>query len=201
MVYLGINKKYDSIPHHNVLFAADYRKNVEEIAAKKLLSDDPSVYVQNASVTDPTLAGEGKSTLYLLVPVPNNRSKINWDEIKDTFTEKVLDLVIKRGGFDGLREHIEVKKVITPKDWEEKHNIHAGATFNLAHNFTQLLYFRPRNKFEELEHCYLVGGGTHPGSGLPTIYESGRISSNLLCKTYGVKFKPPTSLKAKDGNI
>ncbi|MBP7462598.1 MAG: hypothetical protein KBA26_15040 [Candidatus Delongbacteria bacterium] len=55
-----------------------------------------------------------------------------------------------------------------------------GATFNLGHTMSQMLYFRPRNKFEEIGHCCLVGGGTHPGSGLPTIYESARISANLI---------------------
>ena len=53
---------------------------------------------------------------------------------------------------------------------------------------TQMLYFRPRNRFEELDQCYLVGGGTHPGSGLPTIYESGRIAANMICRQHGVPF-------------
>ena len=67
-------------------------------------------------------------------------------------------------------------------------NIQFGATFNLAHSLGQMLYFRPRNKFEELDNCYLVGGGTHPGSGLPTIYESGRIAANLISRRHGVQF-------------
>jgi phytoene desaturase len=63
-----------------------------------------------------------------------------------------------------------------------------GATFNLAHTLRQMLYFRPRNRFEELRNCYLTGGGTHPCSGLPTIYESGRITANLISRKYGVSF-------------
>jgi phytoene desaturase len=72
-----------------------------------------------------------------------------------------------------------------------------GATFNLSHTFSQLLYLRPRNRFEELDNCYLVGGGTHPGSGLPTIYESARISSNLICRRYGVPYTQPSGLDTK----
>ena len=134
----------------------------------------------------------------ILVPVPNNKSKISWTGLKDDFKAKILDTVIDKGGFEGLKEHIEVEKVITPEDWESSYNVYLGATFNLAHTFRQLLYFRPRNKFEELKHCYLVGGGTHPGSGLPTIYESARISSNLLCKHYGVNFTWPSALRKKE---
>ena len=60
-----------------------------------------------------------------------------------------------------------------------------------------MLYFRPRNQFEEFDNCFLTGGGTHPGSGLPTIYESARISANLLCKKHGIAFTPPTTLTSK----
>ncbi len=77
--------------------------------------------------------------------------------------------------------------MITPADWEQKLDVYNGATFNLAHNVSQMLYFRPHNEFEEFRNCYLVGGGTHPGSGLPTIYESGRISAELIMKRDGIR--------------
>ena len=73
-------------------------------------------------------------------------------------------------------------------DWQEHESVYKGATFSLAHKFNQMLYWRPHNQFEELGNCYLVGGGTHPGSGLPTIYESARISSDLISKQHGVPF-------------
>lgn len=187
MLYLGVNRKYDNLPHHNVIFADDYRRNVEEISEELTLSEDPSLYVQNASVTDPTLAPEGKSTIYILVPCPNMRADINWKSEQDAYAERIMDIVEGRGGFSGLRDGIEEKKVITPADWKDSYNVFEGATFNLAHTMGQVLYFRPHNRFEEIENCYLVGGGTHPGSGLPTIYESGRISSKLICEEAQVR--------------
>ena len=75
--------------------------------------------------------------------------------------------------------------MVTPADWDQQHEIHLGATFNLAHNLSQMLHLRPRNRFEDLESVYLVGGGTHPGSGLPVIYESARITSRLLGQDLG----------------
>lgn len=179
MLYLGIDKVYD-LPHHNIVFSNDYKKNVEEIANTKLLSQDPSIYIQNPVVTVSSLAPSGKSSIYILVPVPNNTSKIDWEKEKDLFREKILDIVESKGGFKDLKNHIEVEKVITPKDWEHEVFVYEGATFNLAHNIGQMLYFRPHNRFEEIENCFLVGGGTHPGSGLPTIFESGRISAELI---------------------
>jgi len=196
MLYLGVKKKYN-IPHHNVFFAKDYRKNVEDIFTRLTLSDQISFYVQNATITDPTLAPYGKSTIYVLVPVANLKSNIDWNKEKEPFKKRVLEEIIKRTEMKDLIENIEVEKVYTPYNWRDDYNVYYGATFNLGHNIKQMLYFRPRNKFECFDNCYLVGGGTHPGSGLPTIYESGRISANLICQKYGVKFKPPTTLKDK----
>ena len=93
MLYLGVKKEYD-ISHHSIIFADDYRKNVDDIVTNLKLSEDFSVYVQNASVIDKTLAPQGKSALYVLVPVPNNKSDIQWDIIKDDFKEKIFDIKI-----------------------------------------------------------------------------------------------------------
>lgn len=183
MIYLGLKKKYD-LPHHNIFFAENYKKNVDDIFKNMILSDQISFYLQNASITDSTLAPEGKSTFYILVPVANLKSNIDWDKEKFNFKERVIREVIKRTNIKDLVENIEVEQVITPKDWEQKYNVYYGATFNLGHNLSQMLYFRPRNKFECFDNIYLVGGGTHPGSGLPTIYKSGQISANLIIQKY-----------------
>ncbi|WP_078553114.1 phytoene desaturase family protein [Bacillus alkalicellulosilyticus] len=174
MLYLGLDQTYE-LPHHTVLFSSDYKKNVEEISTRKVLSEQPSIYVQNAGVTDSTLAPEGKSTLYILAPVPNNTSLLDWESEKLAFRELVLNQVEMKLGIS-IRDHIEVEQLITPMDWENELNVYQGATFNLSHRLRQMMYFRPHNKFEELENLWLVGGGTHPGSGLPTIFESAKIT-------------------------
>jgi len=187
MLYLGVDKVYD-LPHHTIYFAGDYKKNIDDVFTNKVLSDDLSFYVRNASVTDPTLAPEGHSALYVLVPVPNCTANINWQDNIDSFKEKVITEMEKRAGMSNLRQHIKEEVVYTPKTWMDM-NIQFGATFNLAHSLNQMMHLRPRNKFEELGNCYLVGGGTHPGSGLPTIYESGRIAANMISKRHGVVFE------------
>jgi phytoene desaturase len=180
MLYLGINKIYRDIPHHNIIFAKDYRSNIDDITKRKILSEDYSFYVQNASVSDSTLAPQEKSTIYVLVPVPNNKSEIDWEDKKISFRDKVIKDMETKGGFKDLSLYIEEEKIITPKDWEDEKDVFLGATFNLGHQVSQMLIFRPHNKLEGYENLYLVGGGTHPGSGLPTIYESGRITASLI---------------------
>jgi phytoene desaturase len=193
MLYLGLNKLYD-MKHHTIVFAPDYRKNLDEIANKKVLSEEISFYVRNASVTDPTLAPKGHSSVYVLVPVPNQKSGIDWAAEAKPFRERVLSAIEKRTPMKDIRTHIKTEEVIHPGNWENDRDVYFGATFNLAHTLNQMLSLRPRNAFEEWKHCYLVGGGTHPGSGLPTIYESGRISADMLCRSYGMKVDPPLRL-------
>lgn len=187
MLYLGLDTQYD-LPHHTIFFAEDYKKNVDDIFHLREPDNDLSVYVRNASVTDPTLAPEGHSAVYVLVPMPNLRAEIDWEQKQAVFRDTVLDIMEQRGGMTNLREHIVEEKVMTPVGWRDELNVYAGATFNLAHSWDQMIHLRPRNKFEEVDHCYLTGGGTHPGSGLPTIYESGRIAANLISRKYGVGF-------------
>ena len=183
MLYLGIDKVYDT-PHHQIYAAKDYQKNLREVTENKVTWDDPSVYVQNACVTDSTMAPEGHSTIYVLVPVSSSHDGIDWEEIKDDY----MDVILKQMetlGFTNLKDHIVSKTIVTPDDWASR-DIYKGAVFNLAHGLDQMLWRRPQNKFEELEKLYLVGGGTHPGSGLPTILESGRISAKMICADMGI---------------
>ena len=79
-----------------------------------------------------------------------------------------------------MEEHIKVEKVITPADWQNDMDVYDGAVFNLSHSLDQMLYLRPHNRLEGYKDFYVVGGGTHPGSGLPTFMESGRIVADLI---------------------
>ncbi len=186
MLYLGLDTIYEKEPHHHIVFADDYTRNVHDIQGERVVSDDMSVYIRNSSINDKTVAPEGHSQLYILCPTINTRNGYSWEENQRNYREKVLDRIIATTGMKDLREHIVEERCITPTDWEQA-DIFIGATFNFAHTMDQMLYLRPRNRLQGFDNVYLVGGGTHPGSGLPTIYESARISSNLICESYGVK--------------
>jgi len=179
MLYLGIEGRYDHLQHHNIYIAADYRRNLDEIENQHVLSDDPSFYVANPSRTDDTMAPPGHSALYVLTPVSHQHPNIDWTVQRERYRQVMLRRLADVG-LDDLEQRIRFERVITPADWERSAAIYRGATFNLAHNLGQMLHLRPRNRFEEFERMYLVGGGTHPGSGLPVIFESARISSRLL---------------------
>lgn len=185
MMYMGLKGRYDNISHHTIYIAKDYMRNMEDIGKNHILSDDPSYYVQNASVTDSTLAPVGKSTLYVLVPVTHQSSRVDWEKERPRYRELVLDKLADLGAHD-IRSRIEYERILTPDDWNSGFEVHKGAVFGLSHSWTQMLHLRPRNRFNELDGVYLVGGSTHPGSGLPVIFESARISSRLLMSDLGM---------------
>lgn len=196
---VGLDKIYRELPHHTIVFADDYRSSIQSIFDSKELTDDISFYIRNSSVTDPYVAPKGRSGLYVLVPAPNQNSGIDREKQKFEFRDRVIRKIVERTPLKDLESHIIAEQMMTPLDWEKKSNVYLGATFNLAHTLTQMLYFRPHNRFEEIDNMYLVGGGTHPGSGLPTIYESARISSNIISEKYGVPYRKPSDLSEKSG--
>jgi phytoene desaturase len=195
MMYLGIEGRFDHLAHHTILLARDYRGNVRAIEEGDAPPEAPSLYVQNACVTDPEQAPRGHSTLYVLVPVGNLAGGIDWQREAPRYRELVLRRLATLG-IDDLERRVRFEKIVTPADWEHDLQIYRGATFNLAHSMGQMLHNRPRNRFEELGQVYLVGGGTHPGSGLPVIFESARITSRLVAQDLGLAW--PSGAAAPD---
>lgn len=181
MMYLGVEGTYpaEDAAHHQIFLAHDYARNLDEIENRHVLSDNPSVYAHNPSVTDPSMAPQGHSSLYVLAPVTHQHDNVDWSKEAGPFRQRVLRQLEKMG-YTGLEGRILCERTLTPDGWADDQRIYRGATFNLAHNLGQMLHLRPRNRFEDLDGVYLVGGGTHPGSGLPVIYEGARITARYV---------------------
>ena len=180
MLYLGIEGGYEDVAHHTIYLSKNYEQNLRDIEHEhQLTMEDPSFYVQNACVTDRTLAPEGMSTLYVLLPVTHEHRNVNWPEQQAAFRKMAL-AQLEKIGITNVEKRIRVERQLTPATWNSEFQLHLGATFSMAHSLKQMLHLRPHNRFEDLDGVYLVGGGTHPGSGLPVIFESARITSRLL---------------------
>lgn len=184
MLYLGLEGEVRDLPHHTILLAREYLRNIKEIEAG-VLPTEPSLYVQHAGATDLGMAPKGHTSLYVLVPVPNLREGggIDWTEMAPRYRALVLER-LRPLGLGDIEARIRYERVVTPLDWRDGYAVGQGATFNLAHDLMQMLYFRPHNRFAP--GVYLVGGGTHPGSGLPVIYEGARITARLLLEDMGL---------------
>ena len=178
MLYLGLTEPVD-LPHHTIYISEQYEQNLQDIGTSGVLSADPSTYICNPSRLDPTMAPRGHSALYVLVPTSNLKiGTVDWAKQAAELREKTLDRVSTMIG-KPVRPLIARELQLTPEDWKQQ-NIAFGATFNLAHNLTQMLHLRPQHELAGVENVWLAGGGTHPGSGLPVIFLSCQIAAKRL---------------------
>ena len=104
---------------------------------------------------------------------------VDWASETPRYRALALEQMEKIGIKD-VERRIRTEKIVTPTGWADDFGLYKGATFSMAHSLDQMLHLRPHNRFEDVRGMYLVGGGTHPGSGLPVIFESARITSRLL---------------------
>jgi len=193
MFYWGVDRDYPQIAHHNVFLGGDYRASFDQIFKDHTLPEEPSFYVHAPARTDKSAAPEGQDTLYVLVPVGHldARTQQNWDALVRRARATVLARLARDLGATDLERHIKFEIVYQPKVWQERFNLEKGAAFGLSHNFWQVGYLRPQNRHRRYKNMYFVGASTHPGTGLPIVLLSARLTTErilkeavqLLCKT------------------
>lgn len=182
MFYLGINHKLDQLDLHNILFSDDFDGNIDDIFEGRL-PKDASMYFYRPTKLDESLAPKGQEILYILIPIPNlTHEDIVWnEETINSYREKVFKKVETLPEMDNFRESIVYEKIYTPKDFESKFNTHNGATFGLAPTLLQSNYFRPQNKFKQIDNLYFAGSSVHPGAGVPIVLTSAKLAvENIL---------------------
>ncbi|HZI16255.1 MAG TPA: phytoene desaturase family protein [Myxococcus sp.] len=185
MAYYGLDTVYEDLPHHLIyLSEAARRTDRDALEDQHVDVDDPPFYVCNPTVTDPSGAPKGHSTLYVLVPTPNTSRKVDWAQTERQLRERIPSM-LEKVGLKDVRRHIRAEKYFTAETWRDDFNVFRGAVFNLSHTWLQLGPLRPRVKNPDVEGLYWVGGGTHPGSGLLTIMESANIAADYLTREAG----------------
>ena len=177
--YFGTKKIYENVEHHTIKFGNKYKEHLDDIFDKKKLNDDISYYLHRPTATDKSMAPEGNDCFYVLVPVPNNQSNINWN----TEGEKMKKLVIEKMEKDlmpNLKENIVEDFYLTPDYFEKDLNTKFGSGFSIQPKFTQSAYFRFHNKSEVYDGLYFVGAGTHPGAGVPGVLSSAKVLDKII---------------------
>ena len=177
--YFGSKKKYSDVAHHTIYFGEAYEKHLDKIFEKKILSDDISYYLHRPSATDPNMAPEGQDAFYVLVPVPNNLSKVNWIDEGDKFRDLVLDKMDKTV-LPGIKENVVSDFYLTPDYFEIDLATLYGSGFSIQPKFSQSAYFRFHNQSEIYKNLYFVGAGTHPGAGMPGVLSSAKVLDKLF---------------------
>jgi phytoene dehydrogenase-like protein len=133
---------------------------------------------------DPSAAPQNQDTLFVLVPVGHlhNHAKLgqqDWADMKRRAREAVLRRLESMGMAD-LEEHIKFEVAYTPRAWRSLYNLKVGSAFGLSHNFLQVGYMRPHNRHARYGNLYFVGSSTHPGTGLPMVLLSAKLTTERI---------------------
>ena len=177
--YFGTKKIYKDVEHHTIKFGNKYKEHLEDIFKNKKLNEDISYYLHRATATDKSMAPEGHECFYVLVPVPNNLSGIDWS----IEGEKMKDLIINKmesNLLPDLRNNIVEDFYLTPDYFEKELNTKYGSGFSIQPKLSQSAYFRFHNKSEIYDNLYFVGAGTHPGAGIPGVLSSAKVLDKIL---------------------
>jgi phytoene desaturase len=179
LLLAGSSASYEDNAHHTILFGRAWKEVFEELTGGRLMSD-PSVLVSTPTLSDPSLAPEGKHVYYVLFPTPSlsagGKHGLDWSRTADSYREHVM-AVLERRGYPGFAEGIEVEHVTTPQDWLER-GMTDGAPFASSHTFGQTGPFRPGNLWGE--NVVFAGSGTQPGVGVPMVLVSGRLAAERI---------------------
>ena len=177
--YFGTKKIYENVEHHTIKFGNKYKEHLDDIFDKKKLNKDISYYLHRPTATDKSMAPQGNDCFYVLVPVPNNQSKINWD-IEGKKMKKLVIEKMEKDLMPNLSENIVEDFYLTPDYFEKDLNTKYGSGFSIQPKFTQSAYFRFHNKSEVYDGLYFVGAGTHPGAGVPGVLSSAKVLDKII---------------------
>lgn len=180
--------------HHTIILGPRYEELLKDIFGRKVLAQDFSQYLHVPTLTDPTLAPAGHHAAYTLVPVPHKGSGIDWQAIGDSFATTVLRFIDQRGYLPGLMERLVHMSFVTPEYFEDTLNSYLGNAFGPEPLLVQSAFFRPHNRSEDIKNLYLVGAGTQPGAGTPSVMMSAKITARLVAQDFGIPDpQPPVS--------
>ncbi len=179
--YFGTDKKYPDIEHHTIVLGPRYEALLDDIFNRKVLAEDFSLYLHRPTCTDPSLAPQGHDAFYVLAPVPNNNSGIDWSEQAEPYFDRIIDHLEERH-MPGLREHMTVNFSVTPDYFEHELRSEAGAGFGPEPRLSQSAWFRYHNRSKDVDGLYFVGAGVHPGAGVPGVISSAKVLERVVPK-------------------
>jgi phytoene desaturase len=182
--------------HHNIVLGPRYEELLTDIFERKILAEDFSQYLHIPTMTDPSLAPPGHHAAYTLIPVPNTQGDIDWNKVGEGFAAKVITFLDQRGYIPGLRQRLVYQSFVTPEYFERTLGSYAGNGFGVEPRLTQTAFFRPHNRSEDVANLYLVGQGTQPGGGTPSVMMSAKMTAREIARDFAIDLKAAAGLSA-----
>jgi len=180
VLYLGLDRAYDHLEHHNFVFSRDAEEEFDAIYRQGEPAPDPTCYVCAPARTEAAVAPAGGEALYVLVHTPYLRSHHDWSQMLSRYRRVILDKLARTGGMEDLEERIVTEAALTPQDIHDRYRVLDGAIYGLASHGVFQGAFKPANRSPDVEGLYLAGGAAHPGPGMPMVMMSGWIAADTL---------------------
>ena len=180
VLYLGLDRRYDQLLHHNFVFSRDPHAEFDSIYHRGEPADDPTCYVCAPARTEPEVAPSGGEALYVLVHAPYLRPHHDWDRLFPAYRRTILDKLSRSAGLVDLERHIVFESRLTPQDIHDRYAVLDGAIYGLASHGRLRGAFKPSNRSPDIPGLYLAGGAAHPGPGMPMVLMSGWIAADTM---------------------
>jgi len=180
VLYLGLNKRYDHILHHDFVFSRNPEEEFDFIYRRGDPAPDPTCYLAAPAGTDPSVAPEGGEALYVLVHTPYLRPHHDWSRMFPAYRKVIIDKLRRTAGMHDIEDRIVVERHLTPQDIHDRYKVLNGAIYGLASHGRFMGAFKPGNRSRQVRGLYLAGGAAHPGPGMPMVMMSGWIAADAL---------------------
>ncbi|MBP0494905.1 phytoene desaturase family protein [Pararoseomonas indoligenes] len=196
VLYLGLNRRYDHLAHHDFVFSRDAEEEFDAIYKKGIPAPDPTAYLAAPSSTDPSVAPDGGEALYVLVHTPHLRPGQDWSKMFPAYRQTILDKLKRTAGMEDIEERIVVESALTPQDIHDRYKVLDGAIYGLASHGAWTGAFKPGNRSRAVKGLYLAGGAAHPGPGMPMVMMSGWIAADAMDQDLGGAGMSPAAERA-----
>jgi len=183
VLYLGLNKRYDHLAHHDFVFSRDPHEEFHAIYDLGEPAPDPTCYLAATAQTDPTSAPQGGEALYVLVHTPYLRPHHDWKKMLPAYRQVILDKLKRTAGLEDIEDRVVFESALTPQDIHDRYRVLNGAIYGISSHGVFQGAFKPANKSREMDGLYLAGGAAHPGPGMPMVIMSGWIAADALDQT------------------
>tara|TARA_Y100000814_G_scaffold290831_1_gene266126 strand:+ start:161 stop:1006 length:846 start_codon:yes stop_codon:yes gene_type:complete len=179
VLFFGSQKQYPDVAHHTIWLGSRFRELLADIFDRKKLPSDFSLYLHRPTATDSDFAPPGCDSFYVLCPVPNLQTNIDWEiagqDLRDRIVRALSSTILP-----DLEDHITEEFWMDPTDFKTDYRSRHGAGFSIAPIFRQSAWFRYHNRDPHIKNLYFVGAGTHPGAGLPGVISSAKVVEALI---------------------
>ena len=180
VLYLGLNKRYDHLAHHDFVFSRDPHEEFHHIYKLGEPAPDPTCYLACTAATDPASAPPGGEAMYVLVHTPYLRPHHDWSKMFPAYRQVIIDKLKRTAGLHDIEERIVFESALTPQDINDRYRVLNGAIYGISSHGLFQGAFKPANRSKEINGLYLAGGAAHPGPGMPMVMMSGWIAANSL---------------------